>query len=146
MVQYFTQKGLDKLKEELEYLKKVENPKIKKLIAEAAAFGDLKENSAYHDARDKMSWLRQRMSELEIAINEAIVKEKTTSDVVQVGSKIKILFGKDESIYEIVAPGEADILKNKLSYQSPLGQMIINRRVGDEFDFRDAKVKIIEIE
>lgn len=146
MVQYFTKAGLEKLKEELNYLKKVENPKTVKLIAEAAAFGDLKENAAYHDAREKMAWLRQRVAELQSAINEAVIKEKDeSSNKVQVGSKVKIKFGKDEEEYEVTAPGEADILKNKLSYQSPLGQLLINREVGSEFNFRDTKVKILEI-
>ena len=92
MVQYFTKEGLQRLKDELKELKTVENKKIVKLIAEAAAFGDLKENSAYHDARDKMSWLRLRVAELEGAINEAVVHEKEVSDKIQVGSKVKVLF------------------------------------------------------
>lgn len=149
MVQYFTRQGLEKLKEELHQLKTVENKKIVKLIAEAAAFGDLKENAAYHDARDKMSFLRMRVKELEGAINEAIVHEKEISDKIQVGSKVKVLFGGEEEIYEMVAPGEADILKNKLSYQSPLGVYLMGRGVGKEFDFeindKKIKVKVLEI-
>src|SRR3989344_1324111 len=121
MPQYFTKQGLEKLKEELHQLKTVENKKIVRLIAEAAAFGDLKENSAYHDARDKMSFLRMRIKELEGAINEAIVKEKN----------------------------EANILKNKISYHSPLGQMLMGKEAGKEFDFmagaKKVKVKILEI-
>ena len=90
MVQYFTKEGLQKLKDELHELKTVENKKIVKLIAEAAAFGDLKENASYHDARDKMSFLRMRIAELEGAINEAIVREKGDNNTIQIGSKIKI--------------------------------------------------------
>ncbi len=159
MAQYFTAEGLKKLKEELHYLKTVKNKEIVKLIAEAAAFGDLKENAAYHDARDKMSFLRMRVAELEGAINEAVVVEKKETDKIQVGSKIKILFAGKEENFHIVAPGESDVLKNKISYQSPLGQKLIGQRVGKEFDFftpgesssdgkaGDAiiKVKIIEI-
>ena len=103
MVQYFTKEGLQKLKEELHQLKTVENKKIVRLIAEAAAFGDLKENSAYHDARDKMSFLRMRIKELEGAINEAVVKEKDGTNNIQIGSKIKILFGEEKLEYEVVA-------------------------------------------
>ncbi len=152
MVQYFTREGLEKLKEELKQLKTVENKKIVKLIAEAAAFGDLKENAAYHDARDKMAFLRMRVAELESAINEAVVKEKSNIDTVQVGSKVKVLFGPSassgqasEEVYEIVAPGEADILKNKLSYQSPLGVYLMGLNAGKEFDFRGTKIKVLEI-
>jgi len=158
MVQYFTKQGLQKLKDELHQLKTVENKRIVNLIAEAAAFGDLKENAAYHDARDKMAFLRMRVAELEAAINEAVVKDKEQTDKVQIGSEVKILFSAqggpapgwgEPEVYEIVAPGEADVLKNKISYQSPLGQMLVGQRVGKEFNFepgsKKIRVKILEI-
>jgi len=145
MVQYFTPEGLKRLKDELHQLKTVENKKVVKLIAEAAAFGDLKENSAYHDARDKMAFLRGRIEQLECAINEAVVKEKGDNSTIQIGSEIKILFDKEDEKYEIVAPAEADILKNKISYQSPLGKLLMNKKVGDEFKFNNSEIKILEI-
>jgi len=149
MTQYFTKEGLQKLKDELHELKTTKNKEIVKLIAEAAAFGDLKENSAYHDARDKMSFLRMRIAELEGAINEAIVKEKDGTNNIQIGSEIVILFGGEKENYQIVAPTEADILKNKISYQSPLGQKLLGKKVGQEFDFiggnKKVKIKILEI-
>lgn len=138
------------MKDELHYLKTDKNKEIVGLIAEAAAFGDLKENSAYHDARDKMSFLRMRIKELEGAINEAVVKEKDEANPgVQIGSKVKILFDKDEHEYFVVAPSEADILNNKISYKSPLGQRLMNQKSGQEFEFMSGnnriKVKILEI-
>lgn len=149
MVQYFTKEGLQKLKDELHYLKTTKNKEIVKLIAEAAAFGDLKENSAYHDARDKMSFLRMRVTELECAINEAFVREKDGSGKIQIGSEIVISFGGEKENYEIVAPSEADVLKNKISYKSPLGEKLMGQKVGAEFDFiggsKKVKVKILEI-
>ena len=149
MVQYFTKDGLQKLKDELHYLKTTKNKEIVKLIAEAAAFGDLKENSAYHDARDKMSFLRMRIKELEGAINEAVVKEKSGSSEIQIGSEIVILFDGEKQKYQVVAPSEADILKGRISYQSPLGQNLIGKEVGKEFNFmagnNKVKVKILEI-
>jgi len=149
MAQYFTKEGLQKLKDELHYLKTTKNKEIVGLIAEAAAFGDLKENSAYHDARDKMSFLRMRIAELESAINEAVVKEKDGTNSIQAGSKIKILFDGEEQEYEIVSPSEANILQNKISYQSPLGQSLMGKEAGKEFDFiggnKKIKVKILEV-
>ena len=132
MVQYFTREGLQKLKDELHYLKTTKNKEIVKLIAEAAAFGDLKENSAYHDARDKMSFLRMRIAELEGAINEAVIKEQEVSDKIQIGSKIVILFNGKKEEYHVVAPTESDILKNKISYESPLGKKLIGKKIGEE--------------
>ena len=149
MPQYFTKEGLQKLKEELKDIKERQMPETKKLIAEARAFGDLKENAGYHDARDKMSFLLGRAEQLEAAINEAIVKEKDDSGTIQTGSEIKILFDGKEQKYQIVAPSESNILKNKISYQSPLGEKLLGQKVGKEFDFqagsKRVKVKISEI-
>jgi len=149
MAQYITKEGLKKLKDEVEHLKKVEIRRVTKLIAEAAAFGDLKENSSYHEARNQKSFLLGRIEQLENAINDAIVVEKQAGGAIQVDSKIKILFDGKEADYHIVAPGEADILKNKLSYQSPLGQQLMGKKMGDEFSYevgnKKMKVKVLEV-
>jgi transcription elongation factor GreA len=144
MAQYFTAEGLKKLKEELDDLKTKEMRRVVKLIAEAAAFGDLKENSAYHEARNMKSFLLGRIEQLESSINDAVVTEKKDNGKIQVGSKVTILFDSKEEIYEIVAPGEADILKNKLSYQSPLGSQLMGKVAKKDFTYsiKDRKVKI----
>ena len=149
MVQYFTKEGLQNLKDELKDLKENKVPETKKLIAEARAFGDLKENAGYHDARDKMSFQLGRIEQLEGAINEAVVKEKDGGPGIQTGSEIVILFGGEKQSYQVVAPSESDILKNKISYHSPLGQRLLGQVAGTEFDFligeKKIKVKILEV-
>ncbi|OGZ65778.1 MAG: hypothetical protein A2822_01180 [Candidatus Staskawiczbacteria bacterium RIFCSPHIGHO2_01_FULL_41_41] len=149
MAQYITKEGLQKLKDEVKQLKTVEMRKIVKLIAEAAAFGDLKENAGYHDARNSKSFLLGRIEQLENAINEAIVVEKKDTKNIQLGSQIKIMFGGGEENYMITAPSEADILQNKISYHSPLGQALMGKGKGDAFDFsingKEIKVKILEV-
>jgi transcription elongation factor GreA len=150
MAQYFTKEGLQRLKDELHDIKTNQVTETKKLIAEARAFGDLKENAGYHDARDKMSFLLGRVEQLEIAINEAVIKEKDEGNAgIQIGSKVKILFDKEEQEYEIVAPTEADILKNKISYKSPLGLALMSKEAGKVFDFMAGnnriKVKVLEV-
>ncbi len=148
-MQYITKEGLKKLKDEVKHLKTVEMRRIVKLIAEAAAFGDLKENAGYHDARNAKSFLLGRIEQLENAINEAVVVEKQAGGAIQVGSQIKIFFGGTEENYTITAPGESDILKNKLSYQSPLGQQLMGKKEKQEFTYeikdKKIKVKILEI-
>jgi len=149
MVQYFTKEGLQKLKDELKDIKENQMQETKKLIAEARAFGDLKENAGYHDARDKMSFLLGRAEQLEVAINEAVIQEKSGVEKVEVGSEIKILFDGEEFNYQIAAPTESDILKGKISYQSPLGKNLMGKVKDDEFSFQAGnkmvKVKIISI-
>ena len=134
MSQYLTKEGLQKLKDELKELKTVKIPENIKLIKYAAAEGDLKENAGYHDARERKVWLLRRVEELENAINDAVIYEKKASDKVEVGSTIVILLDGDEETYEMVTQSEANILKGKMSYQSPLGQQLMNRKVGEQFN------------
>ena len=149
MSQYFTKEGLEKLKKELMELKTTGLRQVTKLIAEARAFGDLKENAGYHDARDKKSFLLGQIEQLENAINSAIIVEKDKSGGVHIGSEVTILFGELKEMYHIVAPTEANILQNKISYQSPLGQQLMNKKEGDEFMYeikdKKTKVKILKI-
>lgn len=149
MPQYFTKEGLQKLKDELQELKTKEMKRIVKLIAEAAAFGDLKENAAYHDARNMKSFLLGRIEQLENAVNEAIVVIKKEGGKIQVGSEIDILLSGKKETYHIVAPSEANILKNKLSYQSPMGKNLMDRAAEEEFDFeingKKLKIKILKV-
>lgn len=149
MTQYFTAEGLKKLKEELKYLKTTKTKEIAALLKYAASFGDLKENAGYDDAKDRQAFLLGRIAELEAIINSAVVHEKKDTDKIQIGSEVLILFDGKEERYNIVAPGEADILKNKMSYQSPLGQKLIGQKVGVKFNFKAGnktiKVEILEI-
>jgi len=149
MPQYFTKEGLEKLKKELGELKTTEMRRITKLVSEAAAFGDLKENSAYHEARNMKSFLLGRIEQLEAAINEAVIIAKKEGGKIQVGSEIDIELNGKKETYSIVAPGEADVLKNKISYQSPMGKALLNKSQEEEFDFeingKKLKIKVTKI-
>lgn len=96
-----------------------------------------------------LAHLLGRIAELEAIINSAVVHEKKDTDKVQIGSNVLILFDGKEEKYQIGAPGESDILKNKISYQSPLGQKLIGQKVRVKFDFKAGnktiKVEILEI-
>ena len=149
MAQYFTKESLQKLKDELHELKTVKIPENIKLIKYAAAEGDLKENAGYHDARERKVWLLRRMEELENAINDGVILEKKDSGNVEINCTVEIEMDGEKQTYEMVAPGSADILKNKMSYQSPLGQLLMGKKKGEEFEYevrgRKMRVKIIKI-
>ncbi len=149
MAQYFTKEGLQRLKDELYELKTVKIPENIRLIKYAAAEGDLKENAGYHDARERKRFLLMRIEELESAINDAVILDKKNLGSVHIGCTVEISMDGEKQIYEIVAPGEANILKNKMSYQSPLGSQLMNRKAGEEFNYeirgKKIKVKVLEI-
>jgi len=148
--QYITPEGLEELKKELNYLKTEKTKEIAGLIKHAASFGDLKENFAYHDAKDKQAFLQGRIKELEYKIKNAKLVEKKQSDKIQVGSNVTVLLDGEEQKFSIVASDKVDPLKGKISYESPIGKALLNKSAGQESEMEIAgnkiKYKILKID
>lgn len=153
--QPLTKKGVERLREELAKLKKVDRPKVIAAIAEARAHGDLKENAEYHAARDQQSFIEGRIQHLEYSISHGQI-----IDVARLNAGEKVVFGAtvtlfdessgDETTYQIVGDVEADIKKNLIAVSSPIARAIIGREVGDEITVRapvgDREYEIIDVE
>lgn len=135
---YITEEGLRKLKDELEYLKGTKRHEVAERINRAKDLGDLKENAEYHDAKDEMGFVAGRIMELENSINRATIITKTDDDTVGIGSRVKVRYeaaGKEkEKTFTITGSAEADPLQGLISNESPLGQDLIGKRVGDRFE------------
>ena len=131
-----TKQGYKALKEELERLKTVERPENIKAIEVARAHGDLSENSEYHAAKERQSFLEGRIGEIGYKLGNAKVIDPETvpKDVVRFASRVLVenLDTEDEIEYMIVGPDEADINKGKISVSSPLGSALIGKEPGDE--------------
>ena len=130
-----TKDGEMKLQEELKSLK-LERPKITKAIAEAREHGDLKENAEYHAAREQQGLVEARIKDIEFKLgNSEIIDSKSKENENQIifGSIVELLNIKDNSKikYQIVGEDEADVTKNKISFNSPIGKGIINKKMGD---------------
>jgi transcription elongation factor GreA len=131
-----TAAGAERLKAELETLKKVERPKVIEAIAEARAHGDLKENAEYHAAREQQSFLEGRIAQIEEALATAQI-----IDVTKLPQSGRVVFGVtvevadvdsgDEKIYQIVGDIEADIQQGKISFNSPIAKAMIGKEEGD---------------
>ena len=131
-----TIRGLEKLKQELKFLKESKRPEIVSVIAEARSHGDLKENAEYHAAKEQQSHNEGRIQEIENSIATANV-----IDVTKLNNDGKVIFGSTVSLqnldtnekieYKIVGKDEAD-LKHKLIYfKSPIGRGLIGKSKGD---------------
>ena len=130
-----TKDGEKKLQEELKNLK-LERPKITKAIAEAREHGDLKENAEYHAAREQQSMVEARIKDIEFKLgNSEIIDSKSSENKNQIifGSTVELLNTKDNSKikYQLVGEDEADLTKNKISFNSPIGKGLMNTKVGD---------------
>ena len=134
-ISYYTAEGLKKLKEELNQLKDVERPKASNAIAEARDKGDLSENAEYDAAKEAQGMLEMRISKLEETLSNARVIDESQLDnsKVLVLSKVKIKNQVNNMIvdYTIVADGEADLLKGKISVNSPIGKGLLGKSVGE---------------
>jgi len=130
-----TQKGYEKLEQEIRDLKYIERPKIAQEIAAAREFGDLSENAEYHAAREKQSFAEGRILDLEdkMARAEIIEIKKLSGDVVKFGATVMLVdCDTDEEVeYIIVGEYEADISRRRISIVSPIAKSLIGKKVGD---------------
>ena len=128
-----TRQGYERLRDELERLRRVERPGIVKAIAEARAHGDLSENAEYHAAREKPSCIEGRIAELEGKVGGAeVIEPPTSGDRVTFGSTVLLAddSGK-EYRYQIVGSDETDPTKGLISVLAPLARTLIGKSVGD---------------
>lgn len=134
-VSYYTQEGLDKLKEELNTLKTSGRTAMAKQIAEARDKGDLSENAEYDAAKDAQGLLELKISKLEEVVSNARVLDESTIDIskVSVLSKVKIKNKKNgaQMTYTLVSEEEADLKTGKISVKSPIGKGLLGKKVGE---------------
>ena len=130
----FTLSGLEKIKSELNDLKKLERPQVIQAIAIAREHGDLKENAEYHAAKDRQSFIEGRITELENVISRAelIDLSKLSGKTVTFGTKVKIVDEENdqETVYQIVGPYEANLELGHISIASPIAKALIGKEVG----------------
>ena len=148
---YLTEKGLQEIKDELEYLKLEKRPEVIKALKEARSLGDLSENAEYDAARGEQAVVEARIKELEVMIEKAEVISAVDTNLVSLGTKVKIEYVDDGEIeeYSIVGSKEADPFANKISNESPIAKAIMGLKVGSvvSVDSPNGKydVKIVEI-
>lgn len=125
-----TAEGKKELELELESLKSRRSGVIEK-IAEARDFGDLSENAEYEVAREEQGLIETRIDEIEnILQNTEIIKNSGKSKIV-LGSKVGLKTAKNQVVYTIVGPVEADPLEGRISNESPIGIALFGKKVGD---------------
>jgi transcription elongation factor GreA len=127
-----TRGGYDRLREEVERLKK-ERPSIVRAIAEARAHGDLSENAEYHAAREKQGFIEGRINELEAKVGGAeVIDPPLGGDRITFGSTVLLEDEAGKEVrYQIVGSDEAEPANGRISVMSPLARTLIGKRVGE---------------
>ena len=134
-VSYYTEEGLQKLKDELNHLRDVERPKASQAIADARDKGDLSENAEYDAAKEAQGLLEMKISKLEeIVANARLIDEsQLDTNKVLVLSTVKLKNQQNgmEMSYTLVSESEADLKSGKISVTSPIGKGLLGKEVGD---------------
>jgi transcription elongation factor GreA len=130
-----TPEGLKQLQDEVNYLSSVKREEVAERIKQAREFGDISENSEYDDAKNEQAMIEHRISQLQEKLRRArVVKEsEIDTEKVSVGSTVTLrdVAANEIRIYTLVGSAEADPSRARLSNESPVGQAILGKRVGD---------------
>jgi len=130
-----TQEGVDELNTELANLVS-QRPEVAEKIKIAREFGDLSENAEYQTARQEQEKLEARVSEIEYILNNVVLITKPKGDsTVQLGSVVILKNGTTKQ-FQVVGTVEADPLNGKISDESPIGQALIGKKLGDEVEIK----------
>ena len=137
-ISYYTEEGLQKLKDELHHLKTKGRADMSKQIGEARDKGDLSENAEYDAAKDAQGLMEMRISELGVAVGDARIMRDENVDLSKVSilstAKIKNLKNGMILKYTLVSEKEADLKAGKISYESPIGKGLLNKKIGEVAD------------
>lgn len=146
-----TKEEYTKLEKELQHLEQNERSLVAKLLKEAIEQGDLGENDAYTQAKDRQARLEMRIREVKQTLKMAEIVYKTNTDKVQVGSSIQVKNSEgSERKFTIVSAESADPSRGKISYNSPIGKAFMGHKKNDEIEIElhtgKKKYTILEID
>ncbi|MEX2536371.1 MAG: GreA/GreB family elongation factor [Trueperaceae bacterium] len=145
---YLTAKGLEKIKEELRYLKEERRQELSDYMGSAIADGDLRESAAYDEARLLQSANEARIADLEeIVHHAAVVEHQEGADAVAaLGANLELEDPSGERVsFHLVGTHEADVLENRISDESPLGRTLLGKRSGDELEWHGTDYKVVAV-
>lgn len=135
---YLTQEGIQKLKEELQFLRTKERARIAQAIAEARAQGDLSENAEYDAAKEEQGHLEAKIAKLDNTIANARVVDESQIDsskaYILSNVTVKNTANGSKQTYTLVSPEEADFASGRISIKSPIGAGLLGKSVGDRID------------
>lgn len=142
---YLTREGLENLKKEYEALTRVKRPVAVERLQATRVIGELVENSDYTQAKQDLSYIDGRISELEQVLGKAelINEDKGGHKQVGLGCRVTVEIHGKKGIFHLVGEWEADPLHQKISHESPLGRALLGKKVGDKIEVEAPVGKLI---
>lgn len=133
-VTYITKEGLQKIKEELEYLKTEKRAEISERLEVAISHGDLSENADYAYAKQEQAFVEGRIKDLEDSLRRAeVINHDGRNDKVRIGNTVTVVepgFEDEPETYYIVGAHEADPSNGRISNESPIGRALLGAKKG----------------
>ena len=130
-VVYLTPQGVAHLKRELERLETQELPVTLEAMRFALGLGDFSENAEYQEAKPKLARIQSRILTIKDRLKRAIVVDGSDDGRVVIGSRVLVRVNEKEKSYQLVGPRESNPSQGRISYLSPVGAALLNKRVGD---------------
>lgn len=145
-----TKEGFEKLKTELKELKEIKKPYAITRLGKARSMGDLSENSEYSAAKEELAFVEGRIQEIEQILRTVeVVTNQSNNHFVGIGSSVTVDHDGVSELFQIVGEFEADPMNKKLSHTSPIGNALLDKKVGDTVQIiipkGTIKYKIVDI-
>lgn len=131
---YLTKEGMAELKKEYDELTKVKRPSVLDHVTQSRNMGDLAENAEYVASREELTFIDGRIDELEVILKQAVVIRDgaTPNHAVKLGSTVTVSVNGKKEIFTVVGEWEADPENKKISHESPLGKMLLGKKIGEK--------------
>jgi transcription elongation factor GreA len=131
---YLTKEGLEELKKEYDDLVKVKRPNVLEHVSQARNMGDLSENAEYVASREELTFVDGRIDELEVILKQAVVirDTKVANHAIKLGSTVTLHSNGKKEVFTVVGEWEADPEGKKISHESPLGRVLLGKKVGEK--------------
>lgn len=132
---YLTKEGLAELKKEYDELVNVKRPSVLEHVSQARNMGDLSENAEYVASREELTFIDGRIDELEIILKQAVVIREgaaTATHSIKLGSTVTLHVNGKKEVFTVVGEWEADPENKKISHESPLGKVLLGKKVGEK--------------
>lgn len=132
---YLTKEGLAELKREYDELVNKKRPEVLERVTRARNMGDLSENAEYAASREELTFIDGRVDELEIILKQAVIireSVKTSNSAIKLGSTVTLHSNGKKEIFTVVGEWEADPTNKKISHESPLGKVLLGKKVGEK--------------
>ncbi len=135
-IEYFTKEKFEELQKELEDLKTRKRREVAESLEYAKSLGDLSENAEYHEARELQANTEDRIAKLEELIKNASIIDTHKTSSVSIGSVVTLSVGGEKRKYMLVGSEEVDVSSGKISAHSPIGEVLMGKKKGDEVSWQ----------